>query len=53
VSTNGSTTPADEQDGDAALASIEMPRGDVVIYAKDDHTCWIQSDTTVDPNELR
>lgn len=53
MSTNESTSPAEDSTQDEAFATIEMPQGGVVIYATADHCQWLQSDTAVALEELR
>lgn len=53
MSTNESTSPTEDSTQDDGYATIDMPRGGVVIYATADHSQWIQSDTAVDLEELR
>ncbi len=53
MSTNESTTPTEDSPDEQAFATIEMPKGGVVIYATADHSQWLQSDTAVDLEELR
>ena len=51
MSTHESAT--DELESEDEYATIQMPKGGVVIYATEDHCRWIQSNTAVDLDELR
>ena len=56
MTTNESTSPTEDspdEDEDEDFATIEMPKGGVVIYATADHSQWIQSDTAVDLEDSR
>lgn len=44
--------PADHRDGDR-YGCVELPDGEVVVYDRDSHTQWVQSDWAVPVSELR